>query len=123
MFLPIAVDTQCTPEYKVIDKPILYVKNGEGVAVKIAPGESKIVKTGCELNVPSDYVAAVYSIPQLILQKNVVTTTGVVEKNFRGEIVINLYNFGCEEVEIAPSEVIAGLEFYPYVDLATTRFR
>lgn len=85
--------------------------------VKIAPGETYLVKTGIAMEIPAGYVGLVYARSGLATKKGLAPANkvGVIDADYRGEIMVPLYNHSGTEVEIEPGERVAQMVITPFL--------
>lgn len=85
--------------------------------ITIQPGETKFVKTGLSLEVPVGYAALIYARSGLSCKKGLAPANkvGVVDADYRGEVMVALYNQSNEEREVEPNERIAQMVIAPYL--------
>jgi dUTP pyrophosphatase len=96
--------------YACIDKP-----------VSIAPGKTAFLPTGLAIEIPEGFAGFVYARSGLASQKGLAPANkvGVIDSDYRGEIIVALHNHGDRTAEVAPFERIAQLIFAP---VFTARF-
>lgn len=85
--------------------------------VEISPGETYIVKTGIAMEIPEGYAGLIYARSGLATKRGLAPAnkTGVVDSDYRGEIMVALYNHSKETQSIAPGERIAQLVITPFL--------
>ena len=83
----------------------------------INPGETKLIKTGFAIEVPVGYAGLIYARSGLATKKGLAPANkvGVVDSDYRGEIMVALHNHTNETKEIEAYERIAQLVITPYV--------
>ena len=81
------------------------------------PGETKLIKTGIALEVPIGYAGLIYARSGLASKKGLAPANkvGVVDSDYRGEIMVALHNHSNEERTIEPFERIAQFVITPYL--------
>ena len=87
-------------------------------AVTLAAGERRLVPTGIAIALPSaDYVALVYARSGLGVKHGVAPANcvGVIDSDYRGEIMVGLQNSGKEDYVIQPADRIAQLMVAPVI--------
>ena len=87
-------------------------------AVTLAPGGRAFLPTGIAIALPSaGYVALVLARSGLGIKHGVVPSNcvGVIDSDYRGEIMVGLYNSGESEYTVQPAERIAQLMVVPVV--------
>ena len=83
----------------------------------ILPGETKLIKTGLAIELPIGYAAFIYARSGLASKRGLAPTNkvGVVDCDYRGEIMVALHNHSLTEQSIAPGERIAQMVIAPYI--------
>ena len=83
----------------------------------INPGETKLIKTGIAMEVPEGYAAFIYARSGLASKKGLAPANkvGVVDSDYRGEIMVALHNHSKEVREIENGERIAQIVIAPYI--------
>lgn len=86
-------------------------------AVTVEPGATEFVQTGLALEVPAGYVGLVYARSGLACKKGLAPANkvGVIDADYRGEVMVALYNHSSQAVEIEPGERVAQLVITPYL--------
>jgi len=75
----------------------------------IAPGEKTTIRTGLKLAIPQGYAGFVWDKSGLALKHHLKTMAGVVDSNYRGELLVVLTNLGKDEYNIEKGSKIAQL--------------
>ncbi len=86
--------------------------------VEILPGERYIVPTGFAIALPSaDYVALIYARSGLSIKHGIAPANcvGVIDSDYRGELMVGLQNSGNQPYTIQPGDRIAQLAITPVV--------
>lgn len=85
--------------------------------VTIGAGETYVVKTGIAMEIPTGYAGLIYARSGLATKRGLAPAnkTGVVDSDYRGEIMVALYNHSKEEQSIAPGERVAQLVITPFL--------
>lgn len=85
--------------------------------VTIAPGETKFIHTGIALEIPEGYVGLVYARSGLACKRGLAPANkvGVIDADYRGEIMVALHNHSKNEEKIAAGERIAQLVIAPFL--------
>lgn len=94
----------------------LYARLEEPLTVR--PGDLTRVSTGVAIALPSaDYVALIYARSGLASKYGIVPANcvGVIDSDYRGEIMVSLANIGTEPYTIQPLERIAQMVIAPVV--------
>lgn len=83
----------------------------------ILPGETKLIKTGIAIELPIGYAAFIYARSGLASKRGLAPANkvGVVDCDYRGEIMVALHNHSLVEQCIAPQERIAQMVIAPYI--------
>jgi len=86
-------------------------------AVSIMPGETKLIKTGFAIELPVGYAAFIYARSGLASKRGLAPANkvGVVDCDYRGEIMVALHNHSTAEQKIEPKERIAQMVIAPYI--------
>lgn len=93
----------------------LYACLGEKISFE--PGETKLIKTGIAMEIPEGYVGLIYARSGLATKRGLAPANkvGVIDSDYRGEIMVALHNHTNEIKEIEAYERIAQLVITPYV--------
>ena len=86
--------------------------------VTLLSGGRAVIPTGIAIALPSpDYVALVLARSGLGIRRGVIPSNcvGVIDSDYRGEILVGLYNSGESEYTIQPGDRIAQLMIVPVV--------
>ncbi|MBO4863251.1 MAG: dUTP diphosphatase [Eubacterium sp.] len=85
--------------------------------VTIGPGETYLVKTGLSMELPEGYAGLIYARSGLATKKGLAPANkvGVIDSDYRGEIMVSLHNHSGIEQTIEPKERIAQLIITPYI--------
>lgn len=89
----------------------------EGKAIEIAPHESVFIHTGVAIELPEGTVGLVYARSGLACKRGIAPSNkvGVIDSDYRGEIIVSLHNHSDISVTIADKERIAQLVVTPYI--------
>lgn len=93
----------------------LYSSSSEKISFN--PGETKLIKTGIVMEIPLGYAGLIYARSGLATKRGLAPANkvGVIDSDYRGEIMVALHNHTNEVKEIDPYERIAQLVITPYV--------
>lgn len=82
----------------------------------LAPGETKLIHTGIALEIPQGLVGLVYARSGLASKRGLAPANkvGVIDSDYRGEIMVAIYNQSRETQTIENGERIAQLVIAPY---------
>ena len=86
-------------------------------AVTIAPGETKLVKTGLSMEIPEGYAGLIYARSGLATKRGLAPANkvGVVDADYRGEVMVALHNHSNVPQTVEPLERIAQLVVAPFL--------
>ena len=92
--------------YACIDEPVV-----------IAPGETVMIKTGLAMEIPEGYAGLIYARSGLATKRGLAPANkvGVVDSDYRGEVMVALHNHSNEVQSIEPKERIAQLVVAPFL--------
>ena len=91
--------------------------------VVIPAGSRVVIPTGLAIALPSaDYVALVFARSGLGIKHGIAPANcvGVIDSDYRGEIMVGLQNSGSEDYTVQPGDRIAQLMITPVVQAAVT---
>lgn len=84
------------------------------------PGKRRLVATGVAIEIPLGYVGLVHPRSGLAAKHgiSIVNAPGTIDSGYRGEIMVNMINFGDNAVNVSPGDRIAQLliQAVEYVD-------
>ena len=85
--------------------------------ITIDPGQTFVVKTGLTMEIPEGYVGLIYARSGLATKRGLAPANkvGVIDSDYRGEIMVALYNQSEKKQKIEPGERIAQLVIAPYL--------
>lgn len=85
--------------------------------VTIASGETHFIKTGVALEIPEGYAGLIYARSGLACKQGLAPANkvGVVDADYRGEIIVALHNHSNDAKTIAHGERIAQLVITPFL--------
>jgi dUTP pyrophosphatase len=104
------------PEAKI---PVSPYKGDAGMDIfsieelSIAPGEKAAIKTGLKLAIPEGYAGFVWDKSGLAVKNHLKTMAGVIDSNYRGELIIVLTNLGKEIYHVEKGSKVAQLIITP----------
>ena len=81
------------------------------------PHETKFIKTGIAMAIPKGLMGLIFARSGLASKRGLAPANkvGVVDADYRGEVVVALHNHSDQEQSIEPKERIAQMVFVPYV--------
>ncbi len=84
--------------------------------ITIAPSETVLIHTGIAMAIPDGYVGLIYARSGLASKKGLAPANkvGVIDSDYRGEIMVALHNHGISAQTVAHGERIAQIVFAPY---------
>ena len=85
--------------------------------ISFNPGETKLIKTGIAMELPECYAGLIYARSGLATKRGLAPANkvGVIDSDYRGEIMVALHNHTNEVKEIDAYERIAQLVVTPYI--------
>ena len=85
--------------------------------ITIMPNESVLVHTGVAVSIPIGYVGLVYARSGISCKRGLAPSNkvGVIDADYRGEIMVSLHNHGTTEQTIEPYERIAQMVITPFI--------
>lgn len=85
--------------------------------IEIAPGETRFIHTGLSLEIPSGFAGLVFARSGLACKSDLAPANkvGVIDSDYRGEVMVALHNHGKEARFVCGGERIAQLLIMPYV--------
>lgn len=90
----------------ILDSPII-----------IEPNETVFLRTGIAVAIPEGYVGLIYARSGIACKRGLAPAnkTGVIDADYRGEIVVALHNHGTAEQTVEPNERIAQIVITPFI--------
>ena len=90
------------------------VTGGEKV---IRSGETEFISTGLSIEIPEGYVGLVYARSGLACKKGLAPANkvGVIDSDYRGEVMVALHNHSKNDLTVNDGERIAQLVIAPYI--------
>lgn len=84
-------------------------------AVTIQPHSTVFIPTGIAMEVPAGYAGLIYARSSMGSKRNLAPANkvGVIDSDYRGEVMVALHNHGTEPQTVAPGERIAQLLITP----------
>ncbi len=89
----------------------------DGKKITIAPHTSQFIHTGIAVEIPTGFAGLVYARSGIACKRSLAPANkvGVIDSDYRGEIMVVLHNHSDEEQYIEDGERIAQLVITPYV--------
>jgi dUTP pyrophosphatase len=105
------------PEYKTDGSSGMDLMANVEQAVKILPGEKKIISTGIMVAIPEQYEIQIRPRSGLAAKNgiSVLNTPGTIDSDYRGEIKVILINHGKDIFEIKKNDRIAQMIVCPII--------
>lgn len=93
----------------------LYACNEEKIIIK--PHETVLIKTGIAMEIPEGYAGLIYARSGIASKRGLAPANkvGVVDSDYRGEVMVALHNHSEKDGEIEPFERIAQLVVAPFL--------
>ncbi len=88
-----------------------------GSPVTIAPGETVLIHTGIALAIPKGYAGLVYARSGISCKRGLAPANkvGVIDADYRGEVMIYLHNHGAVPQVVEDGDRVAQLVITPYL--------
>lgn len=99
------------PRYQREGDAALDIRSAEECILK--PGEKKVVKSGIVFEIPQGYAGLVWDRGGMAAKHGIHTMAGVLDSNYRGELMVVLKNLSDEEFKIEKGDRIAQLVIQP----------
>ncbi|MDO4742661.1 MAG: dUTP diphosphatase [bacterium] len=92
--------------YALCDEPVV-----------INPGQTKLIHTGIALEIPEGFAGFIYARSGLATKHGIAPANkvGVIDADYRGEIMVSLYNQSSQQYTITDGERIAQMVVAPYL--------
>lgn len=86
-------------------------------AVEIAPNETKFIPTGLSIEFPQGYGGMIYARSGLSCKQGLAPANkvGIVDADYRGEVMVALHNHSNETRIVSPEDRIAQIVFTPFL--------
>ncbi len=83
----------------------------------IKAGETKLVHTGLSMEIPEGYVGLIYARSGIASKRGLAPSNkvGVIDSDYRGEIMVSLFNHSGETQTVAAGERVAQIVITPYL--------
>ena len=87
--------------------------------ISINPGESVMIKFGISIEIPSGYFAGIFARSGMAAKRNLrpANCTAVIDSDYRGELMLPLYNDSKEVQVIENKDRVAQLVVMPYLNV------
>lgn len=89
----------------------------EDSEITIKAGETKLIHTGLAMEIPEGYAGLIYARSGIATKRGLAPANkvGVIDSDYRGEIMVSLYNHSNEDQTIAQNERVAQLVITPFL--------
>lgn len=86
-------------------------------SVTVNPGQTLLVKTGIAMEIPEGYAGLIYARSGLATKKGLAPANkvGVIDSDYRGEIMVALYNHSQVPATVENGERIAQIVITPFL--------
>ncbi len=94
----------------------------DGQTVTFEPGQTKLIKTGIAMEIPEGYAGLIYARSGIANKRGLAPSNkvGVVDSDYRGEIMVSLHNHSLETQSISDGERIAQMVIAPFLKVEYT---
>ena len=94
----------------------LYACN-DGKDIEIKPNETVIIHTGISMEIPNGYAGMIFARSGIALKRGLAPANkvGVIDSDYRGEIMVALHNHSDSVQTVADKERVAQLVVMPYL--------
>lgn len=85
--------------------------------VTLLPGETKLIHTGIALEIPEGYVGLIFARSGLATKRGLAPANkvGVIDSDYRGEIMVALHNHSALAQTVEGGERVAQISIVPYL--------
>lgn len=85
--------------------------------ITLAPNETVMIKTGFMMEIPENYVGLIYPRSGISVKRGLAPANkvGVIDSDYRGEVMVALHNHSTVSETVEPFERIAQLVIAPYI--------
>lgn len=86
-------------------------------AITLEPGETKLIPTGLAMEIPEGFAGFVYARSGLASKRGLAPANkvGVIDSDYRGEVMVALHNHGSSSQTVESGERIAQMVIAPYI--------
>lgn len=85
--------------------------------ITIAPGETRLIHTGLSFEIPEGFGGFIYARSGLATKKGLAPANkvGVIDADYRGEVMVSLHNHSGVTQTVSPGERVAQLVIAPFL--------
>ncbi len=85
--------------------------------ITIAPGETRLIHTGLSFEIPEGFGGFIYARSGLATKRGLAPANkvGVIDADYRGEVMVSLHNHSTEAQTVSPGERVAQLVIAPFL--------
>ena len=107
----------CIPTYGTEFSAGADLYSGMSEAVTVMPGTTEFIKTGIAMEIPTGLVGLIYARSGMPCKKGLAPANkvGVIDSDYRGELMVALHNHSQSPVTVEPGDRIAQLVLTPYI--------
>lgn len=89
----------------------------DGETITFQPGETKLIHTGIAMQIPDGLVGLIYARSGIATKRGLAPANkvGVIDSDYRGEIMVSLHNHSNDVQQISDGERVAQLVIAPFV--------
>lgn len=89
----------------------------ESAPVTIEPGKTVLIHTGLSFEIPEGYAGLIYARSGLATKKGLAPANkvGVIDSDYRGEVMVSLYNQSQTSQTVEPGERLAQMVITPFL--------
>lgn len=91
--------------------------NLKGEDIKISAGETVLIHTGIAMEIPQGYVGLIFARSGLATKRGLAPANkvGVIDADYRGEIMVALHNHSDKEETVESGERVAQISIVPFL--------
>ena len=91
--------------------------NLKGCDVEIKPGETLLIHTGIAMEIPEGYAGLIFARSGLATKRGLAPANkvGVVDADYRGEIMVSLHNHSDKAQRVEGGERVAQISIVPFL--------
>lgn len=110
-------DRAVTPTYGSEFSAGADLYSAEEKDITIAPGEAKLIHTGIAAEIPEGYVGLIFARSGLATKRGLAPSNkvGVIDADYRGEIMVSLFNQSAKDQTVEIGERIAQMVITPFL--------